>query len=105
LDCRCRLRSRQGLNDVLQSRGDFARAFAGIARKVDFSAFLFARDDWTAAGAPTSAPTVSGQASPRNHVVFEAGLFGEAVGKRRTIILHAKGAKLLRDATTSSAPS
>jgi hypothetical protein len=39
----------------------------------------------------------SGQASPRDNVVFEAGLFGGALGIRRTFILHANGAKLPTD--------
>ena len=38
-----------------------------------------------------------GQASPRDNVVFEAGLFGGALGMRRTFILHANGAKLPTD--------
>ena len=37
------------------------------------------------------------QASPRDNVVFEAGLFGGALGIRRTFILHANGAKLPTD--------
>ena len=40
---------------------------------------------------------VSGQASPRDNVVFEAGLFGGVLGMRRTFILHANGAKLPTD--------
>ena len=39
----------------------------------------------------------SGQASPRDNVVFEAGLFGGALGIRRTFILHADGSKLPSD--------
>ena len=39
----------------------------------------------------------SGQASPRDNVVFEAGLFGGVLGMRRTFILHANGAKLPTD--------
>jgi hypothetical protein len=42
-------------------------------------------------------PTESGQASPRDNVVFEAGLFGGVLGMRRTFILHASGAKLPSD--------
>ena len=66
-----------------------------LSRDVDFAAFIFAKDDWTSRG---SAPDVeSAQASPRDNVVFEAGLFGGALGIRRTFILHAKGAKLPTD--------
>lgn len=63
-----------------------------LTRQVDFAAFVFARDDWT-----SGAPAESGQASPRDNVVFEAGLFGGVLGMRRTFILHARGAKLPTD--------
>jgi predicted nucleotide-binding protein with TIR-like domain len=66
-----------------------------LTREVDFAAFVFAQDDWTATSAPASPE--SGQASPRDNVVFEAGLFGGALGMRRTFILHASGAKLPSD--------
>lgn len=65
-----------------------------LTREVDFAAFVFAQDDWTSNPADA---TASGQASPRDNVVFEAGLFGGALGMRRTFILHAKGAKLPTD--------
>jgi hypothetical protein len=66
-----------------------------LTREVDFAAFIFAQDDWTTKGvSPDAAP---GQASPRDNVVFEAGLFGGALGIRRTFILHADGAKLPTD--------
>jgi len=68
-----------------------------LAREVDFAAFVFARDDWTINSPPASDPSESGQASPRDNVVFEAGLFGAALGMRRTFILHASGAKLPSD--------
>src|SRR5688572_3831439 len=68
-----------------------------LTRSVDFAAFVFARDDWTAATAPAADPAVAGQASPRDNVVFEAGLFGGTLGMRRTFILHANGAKLPSD--------
>jgi predicted nucleotide-binding protein len=57
-----------------------------LSQEVDFAAFVFAQDDWT-----TTDASQSGQASPRDNVVFEAGLFGGALGIRRTFILHAHG--------------
>src|SRR6187399_2081147 len=68
-----------------------------LAHEVDFAAFVFARDDWTSAGPPVSPLLESAQASPRDNVVFEAGLFGGTLGMRRTFILHAQGAKLPSD--------
>jgi hypothetical protein len=63
-----------------------------LSQEVDFAAFVFAQDDWT-----TTDVSESGEASPRDNVVFEAGLFGGALGMRRTFILHADGAKLPSD--------
>jgi hypothetical protein len=63
-----------------------------LAHQVDFAAFVFARDDSTITGA-----SGAGQASPRDHVVFEAGLFGGVLGMHRTFILHADGSKLPSD--------
>jgi len=68
-----------------------------LTREVDFAAFVFARDDWTGANLPASPPAGSGQASPRDNVVFEAGLFSSVLGLRRTFILHANGSKLPTD--------
>jgi hypothetical protein len=68
-----------------------------LAREVDFAAFVFAQDDWTTKSPPASDSSGSGQASPRDNVIFEAGLFGAALGMRRTFILHANGAKLPTD--------
>jgi hypothetical protein len=68
-----------------------------LTHEVDFAAFAFARDDWTTTSLPASPPTGSGQASPRDNVVFEAGLFGGVLGMRRTFILHASGSKLPSD--------
>jgi hypothetical protein len=68
-----------------------------LAHEVDFAAFVFARDDWTAANTAAKADPDAGQASPRDNVVFEAGLFGGVLGMRRTFILHANGAKLPTD--------
>src|SRR5438034_425751 len=66
-----------------------------LTREVDFAAFVFGQDDWTTKGASPDA--ASGEASPRDNVVFEAGLFGGALGIRRTFILHANDAKLPTD--------
>jgi len=63
-----------------------------LSQEVDFAAFVFAQDDWTMTDA-----SKSGEASPRDNVVFEAGLFGGALGIRRTFILHAQGSKLPTD--------
>jgi hypothetical protein len=63
-----------------------------LSQEVDFAAFVFAQDDWT-----TTKASESGQGSPRDNVVFEAGLFGGALGIRRTFILHAEGSKLPSD--------
>src|SRR5687768_2655840 len=71
-----------------------------LTREVDFAAFVFAQDDWTtnSSAAPAAEPVAApGQASPRDNVVFEAGLFGGVLGMRRTFILHASGAKLPTD--------
>src|SRR6187431_3019853 len=68
-----------------------------LTHQVDFAAFVFARDDWTTNSAAASEPSGVGQASPRDNVVFEAGLFGGVLGMRRTFILHASGAKLPSD--------
>jgi len=67
-----------------------------LAHQVDFAAFVFARDDWTSASPGAPAPA-AGQASPRDNVVFEAGMFGGTLGMRRTFILHSSGAKLPSD--------
>jgi hypothetical protein len=63
-----------------------------LSQEVDFAAFVFGQDDWT-----TTDASQSGQSSPRDNVVFEAGLFGGALGMRRTFILHAHGSKLPSD--------
>jgi hypothetical protein len=71
-----------------------------LTREVDYAAFAFAQDDWTtpnAATADAAGSEGSGLASPRDNVVFEAGLFGGVLGMRRTFILHARGAKLPTD--------
>jgi len=67
-----------------------------LAHQVDFAAFVFARDDWTSTSLP-SPVAESAQASPRDNVVFEAGLFGGLLGMRRTFILQANGSKLPSD--------
>ena len=69
-----------------------------LTREVDFAGVRVRPgrlDD--APAPPASAAADSGQASPRDNVVFEAGLFGGVLGMRRTFILHASGAKLPTD--------
>ena len=70
-----------------------------LTRDVDFAAFVFAQDDWTSLepAASEADTAAAGQASPRDNVVFEAGLFGGVIGMERTFILHANGAKLPTD--------
>jgi hypothetical protein len=70
-----------------------------LTHEVDFAAFVFAQDDWTRAepNTPDVDAAAPGQASPRDNVVFEAGLFGGVLGMERTFILHANGAKLPTD--------
>lgn len=69
-----------------------------LTQEVDFAAFVFAQDDWTTSSpSASSSQPESGQASPRDNVVFEAGLFGSVLGMHRTFILHASGAKLPSD--------
>jgi hypothetical protein len=63
-----------------------------LSHEVDFAAFVFAQDDWT-----TTDASQSGQATPRDNVIFEAGLFGGVLGLRRTFIIHANGSKLPTD--------
>src|SRR5262245_38842931 len=58
---------------------------------------MCARDVWTTASPSASPKAESGQASPRDNVVFEAGLFGGTLKMHRTFILHAKQAKLPSD--------
>lgn len=68
-----------------------------LTRQVDFAVFIFAADDWTMSGGLGAVTIDQGQMSPRDNVVFEAGLFGGVLGMRRTFILHAHGAKLPTD--------
>src|ERR1700754_2088280 len=40
-----------------------------LTRQVDFAAFVFAQDDWTANSPPAAIEPAPGQASPRDNVV------------------------------------
>lgn len=62
-----------------------------LTREVDFAALVFAQDDWTTK--EVSPDAASGQASPRDNVVFEAGLFG------------VRSASAARSSSTRTAPS
>src|SRR5207247_11336565 len=59
-----------------------------LSQEVDFAAFVFAQDDWT-----TTDASQAGQASPRDNVGFEAGLFGGVLGIGRTVLPHSNGSK------------
>ena len=65
-------------------------ALMGRANEADFAVFIFGPDDWTESRSV-------GSESPRDNVVFEAGLFGAILGWSRCIIVHAKGVKLPSD--------
>jgi hypothetical protein len=65
-------------------------ALMGRANEADFAVFIFGPDDWTESRSV-------GSASPRDNVVFEAGLFGGTLGWSRCIIVHARGVKLPSD--------
>jgi len=60
------------------------------ANKVDFALFIFGPDDWTES-------REIGKASPRDNVVFEAGLFGGILGLQRSMILYDRAVKLPSD--------
>jgi hypothetical protein len=60
------------------------------ANEADFALFIFGPDDWTESRSVAVA-------SPRDNVVFEAGMFGGLLGWRRSIIVHARGVKLPSD--------
>jgi CAP12/Pycsar effector protein, TIR domain len=83
--------------EVFQPGRSTLEQLVELTRDVDFAAFVFAQDDWTSPTQGDPSTAIPGQASPRDNVVFEAGLFGGALGMRRTFILHANGAKLPTD--------
>jgi hypothetical protein len=90
----------RGLEDVADvepgrprsTRGGRPSTGSSSSPRRSISPFVFAQDDWT-----TTDASEDGEASPRDNVVFEAGLFGGALGIRRTFILHAEGSKLPSD--------
>lgn len=65
-------------------------ALMASANEADFAIFVFGPDDWTESRSAK-------RASPRDNVVFEAGLFGGMLGWRRSMIVHADGVKLPSD--------
>src|SRR5437762_12771659 len=56
-----------------------------LAHEVDCAAFVFARDDWTRTSLAASPVPDSGQASPRDNVGVEVGLFRGWLGMRRSV--------------------
>src|SRR4051812_50122731 len=59
-----------------------------LSQEVDFAAFVFAHDDWITTDASTS-----GQAAPRDNVVFEAGAVGRARGLQGPLLPPPQGFK------------
>src|SRR4030095_12248922 len=53
-----------------------------LTRELDFAPFVSPQDYGTSVGATASTAPDSAQASPRDNVVFEAGLFGGVLGMR-----------------------
>ena len=76
--------------DVFRARRFTLPQLQSEAEAVDFAVFVLGQDDRTESRREP-------QPSPRDNVVFEAGLFGGVLGMRRTFILHANGAKLPTD--------
>src|SRR2546421_1660392 len=62
-----------------------------LSQEVDFAAFVFAQDDWI-----TTDASQSGQASPRDNVVFEAGAFRGGPWIQRPLLLPPHGFELPR---------
>ncbi len=91
-------RARRAVDDGLQSGNHHVGAPAGTHARGRLRRFRIRprRLDQCSKRAASNA-LESAQASPRDNVVFEAGLFGGVLGMRRTFILHASGAKLPSD--------
>ena len=69
------------MDDIVQPRLSTLERLVELTREVDFAAFVFAQDDWT------SSPQArcGRRRMPRGHSsIFKAGLFGGALGMRRT---------------------
>ena len=73
-----------------QAGGTILGEIERAARDCSCGIFLFTKDD------PLTS-SVSGQAAPRDNVVFEAGFFMHAKGKERTLIIREEGAKMPAD--------
>ena len=67
-----------------------------LTHEVDFAAFVFAQDDWTAVGGRPTARVRAG-VTPRQRRFSRRASSAASLGMRRTFILHANGAKLPTD--------
>src|SRR6185436_2040189 len=90
-------RARRPLDDLVQSRDDDARAARRARARGRLRPVPVRAGQWNGRKHAPTPPPDSGQAAPRDNVVFEAGLFGGVLGMRRTFILHARGSKLPTD--------
>jgi predicted nucleotide-binding protein len=74
-----------------------------LTQEVDFAAFVFAQGDWTTSTSDSSQPG-SGQAAPRDNVVFEAGLFGGVLGMRAEPLSSMQAGRSFRPTSWASRP-
>ncbi len=66
------------------------QALQRAANQVDFAVMVFGREDVTLSREKQAS-------SPRDNVVYEAGLFAGNLGEHRTLVLHAKDTKIPTD--------
>ena len=76
--------------DVFKLSDYTLQALQRAANQVDFAVLVFGREDVTLSRKKRAS-------SPRDNVVYEAGLFAGNLGEHRTLILHARDTKIPTD--------